>query len=51
MRVILKWILNRHGLLGLGQVLVTGTFVYEDLSDSTKGGTCFNLLINKDFLL
>jgi hypothetical protein len=51
MRVILKWILNKHGLIGSRQVLVAGTFVYEDLSESTKGGTCFNFLINKEYFL
>jgi len=51
MRVILKWILNKHGLPGSGQVLAAGTFVYEELSDSAKGGTYFNLLINKDYFL
>ena len=51
MRVILKGILSKHGLLGSVQVLVAATFVDEDLSDSIKCGTCFNLLINKDIFL
>jgi len=36
MRVILKWIQNKHGLLVSWQVLVAGTFVYEDLSVPIK---------------
>jgi hypothetical protein len=51
MRIILKWILKKQGLLGSEQILVAGTFVYEDLSDSVQGGPYFNLLKNKDLFL